>query len=124
MASLMLRSVYAKRAIMNQTLVKMTALRAMSSVPHHGNVNPHGWKSWKDIPDSALPPCPDPSNGLYETNVYKKLQKKRIWYQIPDGTPVYFKEGLKDRVLVYTYAFMLFSLLASEYYVIATKVAV
>ena len=101
MASLMLRSVYAKRAIMNQTLVKvsatglkgelsfaffcflqMTALRAMSSVPHHGNVNPHGWKSWKDIPDSALPPCPDPSNGLYETNVYKKLQKKRIWYQV------------------------------------------
>ena len=47
-----------------------------------------------------------------------------FYLQIPDGTPIYFKEGTKDRVLVYSYVFMLFSLLAYEYYLIVTKVAV
>ncbi|KAI2801515.1 hypothetical protein RDWZM_008497 [Blomia tropicalis] len=122
MANLLLRSVYAKRAFMNPQMVKLNAIRSLSSVPS-SNVNPHGWKSWKDIPDSALPKCPDPTNGIYETDTYKKLQKKRIWYQIPDGTPVYFKEGARDKILVYSYGIGLFAFLAYEYFIIFTEVA-
>lgn len=115
-------------------------MRPLSTVPVK-NVNPHGWKSWQDVPDTALPKCPDPTNQLYETKEYKTVQKKRVWYQvgrfwweyvlfkpflfqIDDGTPIYFKDGLKDRVIVYTYVTMVFSLLAYEYYLIATEVAV
>ena len=100
MASMLLRSVYARRALVNPNLqvssclsdecacakinilysFQLTAFRALSSVPQ--KANPHGWKSWKDIPDSALPPCPDPTNGIYETERYKRVQKKRIWYKV------------------------------------------
>ena len=66
----------------------MTTIRALSSVPHSAaKVNPHGWKSWKDIPDSALPASPDPTNGVYETPEYKKIQRKRIWYQVNYSPP-------------------------------------
>lgn len=56
-------------------------MRALSAAPA-AKPNPHGWKSWKEIPDSALPPCPDPTNPLYELDQYKNIQKKRIWYQV------------------------------------------
>lgn len=61
----------------------MMASRALSShsVPTK-DANPHGWKNWRDIPDSALPKSPDPTNAVYETEQYKRVQKKRIWYQV------------------------------------------
>lgn len=98
----LLRTVYVRRAMMmNPTLFKVseknqikkefqllfpilsqyTAMRALSAAPA-AKPNPHGWKSWKEIPDSALPPCPDPTNPLYELDQYKNIQKKRIWYQV------------------------------------------
>jgi len=107
----------------NPKLMVMMASRALSSVPSK-NVNPYGWKGWRDIPDSALPSCPDPTNGLYETDLYKRVQKKRIWYQIPDGVPIYFKGGLSDRIAVYGYVVGLFSLIIYEIYLVITGVAV
>ncbi|KAH9418565.1 uncharacterized protein LOC113789438 [Dermatophagoides pteronyssinus] len=120
----LLRTVYVRRAMMmNPTLFKYTAMRALSAAPA-AKPNPHGWKSWKEIPDSALPPCPDPTNPLYELDQYKNIQKKRIWYQMNPHIPIYLREGTKDKIVVSLYAFMLFSLLSYEYYLIITKVAV
>ncbi|OTF69509.1 hypothetical protein BLA29_002023 [Euroglyphus maynei] len=98
-------------------------MRALSAAPA-AKPNPHGWKSWKEIPDSALPACPDPTNPLYELEQYKNIQKKRIWYQMNPHIPIYFREGAKDKALVSLYVVMLFSLLSYEYYLIITKVAV
>ncbi|KAH7642897.1 hypothetical protein DERF_010805 [Dermatophagoides farinae] len=120
----LLRTAYIRRAMMmNPTLFKYTAIRALSAAPAP-KPNPHGWKSWKDIPDSELPACPDPTNPLYELQQYKNIQKKRIWYQMNEHIPIYFREGTKDKVLVSLYVVMLFSLLSYEYYMIVTKVAV
>ena len=48
------------------------------------NPNPHGWKSWRDIPDSMIPTTSkrDPDNPIYKTRKYVNYRKQQIWFQV------------------------------------------
>ncbi|CAG2173628.1 unnamed protein product [Oppiella nova] len=98
-----------RKAIQKHQMLKVSALmssmaqRAMSAGSAHPNPNPHGWKSWRDIPDSMIPTTSkrDPNNPIYGTRKYVDYRKQQIWFQIPDGVPVFLKGGTTDKVLYY-----------------------
>jgi hypothetical protein len=68
----------------------------MSSAATHPNPNPHGWKSWRDIPDSLIPTSSkrDPNNKIYGTRAYINLRKQQIWMQAMDNTFIYLTINL------------------------------
>ncbi|XP_054156826.1 uncharacterized protein LOC128955202 [Oppia nitens] len=83
--------------------MNMMATRLLSAGAAHPDPNPHGWKSWRDIPDSMIPTTSkrDPNNPIYGTRKYVDYRKQCIWYQINNGVPVYLKAGTTDYALYY-----------------------
>ncbi|CAG2104236.1 unnamed protein product [Medioppia subpectinata] len=102
-SALMVKALQKHRSMKVAALVSSMAKRTLSAGAANPNPNPHGWQSWRDIPDSMIPTSSrrDPNNPIYGTRRYVNFRKKQIWSQIPDGTPVYLKFGAADKVLYY-----------------------
>jgi hypothetical protein len=103
MSQLIARSVQEKKAFAKMAAIIHQMSVRTSAGAAHPNPNPHGWKSWRDIPDSMIPTTSkrDPDNPIYGTRTYVDYRKKQIWFQIPDGVPVFLKGGTPDKIAYY-----------------------
>lgn len=65
-------------------LVQNLMARRTAAGAANPNPNPHGWKSWRDIPDSMIPTTSkrDPNNPIYGTRKYVDYRKQQIWFQV------------------------------------------
>ncbi|KAF7488524.1 hypothetical protein SSS_05118 [Sarcoptes scabiei] len=105
----------------NQKILSLQFKRALSALTYV-RPNPKGYKSWKEIPDSELPKSPDPTNPLYDTPGYKRIQKKRIWYEMNPDVPVYLREGLIDQIRFRLYYTLLILLTVTQLYIVITEI--
>ena len=81
------------------------------------------YERWQDVPDHLIPTTSkrDPDNEIYSHPNYIKYRKNQIFFQQDDGVPIYFKRGLRSKILFYSLFGLFVGGIGVSYYYIFTN---